>query len=182
MSIKRKIVFIIGGARSGKSTFAQKIAGGLGEKVMFVATGEPLDDEMKARIEKHKRNRPGSWITLEAPKQVGRAISLVKPGDYQVVLIDCITLLVSNLLGEIPDEVESEKRIAAEMNELIGIVTKMSAHCIIVSNEVGLGLVPDNKLGRFYRDLLGKANQIIAQHATEVYFLAAGIPLMIKGE
>ncbi len=98
MPDKRKIILLLGGARSGKSTFAQKLAGQLGKKVVFVATGEPLDEEMKTRIEEHKKNRPESWRTLEAPRQVGRALKAAKTNDAQVVIIDCITLLISNLL------------------------------------------------------------------------------------
>jgi adenosylcobinamide kinase/adenosylcobinamide-phosphate guanylyltransferase len=173
---------LLGGARSGKSTFAQKLAGQLGKKVVFIATGEPLDEEMKTRIEEHKKNRPVSWRTLEAPRHVGRALAAAKANDAQVVIIDCITLLISNLLESEISAGEAEIRVAAEMNELISFTATMSAHCIIVSNEVGLGLVPDNMIGRIYRDLLGKANQVLAHHASEVYFLAAGLPLKIKGD
>jgi adenosylcobinamide kinase/adenosylcobinamide-phosphate guanylyltransferase len=179
---KRKIILLLGGARSGKSTFAQKLAGQLGKKVIFVATGEPLDEEMKTRIDEHKKNRPESWRTLEAPLQVGRALKAAKAHDAQVVIIDCITLLISNLLENEISAGEAEIRVAAEMNELISVITTMPAHCIIVSNEVGLGLVPDNFIGRIYRDLLGKTNQTLAHHASEVYFLTAGIPLKIKSE
>jgi adenosylcobinamide kinase / adenosylcobinamide-phosphate guanylyltransferase len=182
MQGKRKIVLVLGGARSGKSTFAQKLADSLGGKVVFIATGEPLDGEMRTRIRNHKKNRPGSWRTLEVPRQVGRALEAVKLSNCEVVIIDCITLLISNLLDDGENEIEAEKRMVKEISELIGAIKKISAHYIIVSNEVGLGLVPDNKLGRIYRDLLGKANQILAQQANEVYFLAAGIPLRIKGE
>jgi adenosylcobinamide kinase/adenosylcobinamide-phosphate guanylyltransferase len=181
MPVTKKIILLLGGARSGKSTFAQKLADQLGKKVVFVATGEPLDEEMQARIEEHKKNRPESWQTLEVPHHVGKAIN-EKVGDAEVVIIDCITLLVSNLLeGEI-NVAEAEKRVAAEINGLLNVITTMQAHCVIVSNEVGLGLVPDNKLGRIYRDLLGKANQNLAHYASDVYFLAAGIPLKLKGE
>jgi adenosylcobinamide kinase / adenosylcobinamide-phosphate guanylyltransferase len=182
MPEKRKIILILGGARSGKSTFAQKVADSLGDKVLFIATGEPLDKEMRTRIENHKKNRPGSWKTLEVSRQVSKALETVKINDFEVVIIDCITLLVSNLLDDEPSEIKAEKLITEEINELISVISAIPAHCIIVSNEVGLGLVPDNKLGRIYRDLLGKANQVLAQNANEVYFLAAGIPLKIKGE
>jgi adenosylcobinamide kinase/adenosylcobinamide-phosphate guanylyltransferase len=181
MPDNRKIILILGGARSGKSSFAQRLAGQPGKKVLFVATGEPLDEEMKARIEQHRKSRPGSWRTLEARRNIGRALK-GQVGDAGLVVIDCITLLVSNLLEAEIDYPEAESRLATEINELIAAMDMIKADVIMVSNEVGLGLVPDNKLGRIYRDLLGKANQSLANYATEVYFLAAGIPLKIKGE
>ena len=175
-----KCVFILGGARSGKSRFAQELAGGLGSKVLFVATGEALDEEMKARIDQHKEARPQSWQTLEAPTNIGRQLEK-QIGDAEVVIIDCLTLLVSNLLGAEPDHVEAEEQLTQEITELIACMDKLDASFIIVSNEVGMGLVPETKLGRIYRDLLGKANQLMAQHAQEVYFMAADIPMKIKG-
>jgi adenosylcobinamide kinase/adenosylcobinamide-phosphate guanylyltransferase len=181
MAANKKIVLILGGARSGKSAFAQRLAGQSGRKVLFVATGEPLDEEMKTRIELHQKSRPESWRTLESPRSVGRALK-GQVGDADLVVIDCITLLVSNLLEAEIDYPEADNRLAAEIKELIAAVDTIKADVIMVSNEVGLGLVPDNKLGRIYRDLLGKANQSLAHYATEVYFLAAGIPLKIKDE
>jgi adenosylcobinamide kinase/adenosylcobinamide-phosphate guanylyltransferase len=176
----RKIILLLGGARSGKSTFAQELAGKLGNKVLFVATGEALDDEMKIRIENHKKNRPKNWRTLEIPHNIGKALRK-QIGDTEVIIIDCLTLLVSNLLGNKLDYPKAEKQVLSEINELISTMNASQAHFILVSNEVGLGLVPDNELGRIYRDLLGKANQLIAQNAHTVYFMAAGIPLKLKG-
>ena len=181
MPAKRKIIVLLGGARSGKSTFAQELAAKLGNKVLFVATAEPLDDEMKARIEEHKKSRTKTWRTVEAPRYTGRALK-EQISDAEVVLIDCLTLLVSNLLGDETEYARAEKRVIAELKELIGVMNASRAHFIVVSNEVGLGLVPENKLGRVYRDLLGKANQLMTQRATEVYFMTAGIPLKIKGD
>lgn len=179
MPANRKIILLLGGARSGKSTFAQELVSQLGKKVLFVATGEPLDDEMKTRIEEHKKSRPKNWRTVEAPHQIGKTLEK-QIGDAEVVIIDCITLLVANLLGDDPNYPEAEKQITAEINELISAMKTIQSSFIIVSNEVGLGLVPDNKLGRLYRDLLGKSNQLLACYADEVYFMAAGIPLKIK--
>jgi len=178
---KRKIILLLGGARSGKSNFAQELAAKLGRKVLFAATGEPLDDEMQARIEEHKKSRPRHWRTVEASRYLGKALK-EQLSDADLVLIDCLTLLVANLLGDDTDYAKAEKKIMAEIKELVSTMNASRASFVIVSNEVGLGLVPDNKLGRIYRDLLGKTNQLIAQHATEVYFLAAGIPLKIKGD
>ena len=175
-----KCTFILGGARSGKSHFAQELAGRLGSRVLFVATGEALDEEMKARIDQHKKARPQAWQTLEAPTNIGRQLEK-QIGDAEVVIIDCLTLLVSNLLGAEPDHVEAEEQLTREITELIACMDKLDASFIIVSNEVGMGLVPETKLGRIYRDLLGRANQLIAQRIDEVYFMVAGLPIKVKG-
>ena len=176
-----KSIFVLGGARSGKSCFAQNLAGKLGNKVLFVATGEALDEEMKARISQHQEARPESWRTLEASTNTGKQIEK-RISDAEVVIIDCLTLLVSNLLGDELDYPEAEKHVMAEMDELVACMDRLAASFIIVSNEVGMGLVPETRLGRLYRDLLGKANQFVAQHASEVYFMVAGIPITVKGQ
>jgi len=174
------LTFILGGARSGKSRFAQELAAKLGKRVLFVATGEPLDEEMSARIEAHKRSRSPAWKTLEAPTDVAQAMR-GKIGDAEVVIIDCLTLLVSNLIGtEDVDAGTLEKRVTAELEELVAFVRTTKAHFIIVSNEVGLGLVPPYPGGRVYRDALGTANQMLARNADEVYFMVAGIPIELK--
>ncbi len=175
----KKCIFILGGVRSGKSRFAQELAGKLSHKVLFVATGEPRDEEMQARIDEHKKARPRNWRTLELPANVGQQLES-EIGDAQVVIIDCLTLLVANRLGDDPDYLKAEKRVRAEVDGLIAVIDRLNASFIIVSNEVGMGLVPANKLGRFYRDVLGKAHQLIAQRASEVYFMIAGIPMKIK--
>lgn len=175
----KKCIFILGGVRSGKSRFAQELAGKLSHKVLFVATGEPRDEEMQARIDEHKKARPRNWRTLELPSNVGQQLES-DIGDAQVVIIDCLTLLVANQLGDDPDYLKAEKRVRAEVDGLIAVIDRLNASFIIVSNEVGMGLVPANKLGRFYRDVLGKAHQLIAQRASEVYFMIAGIPMKIK--
>lgn len=195
----KKFILILGGARSGKSTFAQSLAAKLGKKVLFVATGEPLDEEMASRIEEHKRMRPRNWRTLEIDTKLGQRLKgQIKDAD--VVLLDCLTLLVSNILTKEDrkplsspltgkDEGESkiaealsgaEKHVMAEIEDLLDCINKHEGDFIVVSNEVGLGLVPDNKLGRVYRDLLGRANQLLAQHASEVYLMVSGIPVKIK--
>ena len=176
----KKTILILGGARSGKSHYAQQVATKLNDKVLFVATGEALDEEMQARIAEHVKARPKNWRTLEMPTDVGKKIER-QIGDAKVVTIDCLTLLVSNLLRDEPEYPKAEKRVASEINELIAAMDKLDANFIIVSNEVGMGLVPETRLGRIYRDLLGIANQRIAQHATEVYLMVAGSPARIKG-
>ncbi len=175
----KQIILLLGGARSGKSYYAQQLAVELGGKVLFVATGEALDEEMRARIARHKKDRPKTWRTLEITTDVGKKIDK-QIGDAEVVIIDCITLLISNLLRGKPDNSTAEKRVKAEMNALLETMDKLDASFIIVTNEVGMGLVPDNKLGRIYRDLLGKANQLLATHATEVYLMLACLPVQVK--
>jgi adenosylcobinamide kinase/adenosylcobinamide-phosphate guanylyltransferase len=176
-----RMTFILGGARSGKSRFAQELAAKLGKRVLFVATGEPLDEEMSARIEAHKRSRSPAWKTLEAPTDVAKAMR-GKIGDAEVVIIDCLTLLVSNLMGTEDIDAETlEKKVTAELEELVAFMRTTEAHFIIVSNEVGLGLVSPYPAGRVYRDALGMANQMLARHADEVYFMVAGIAIALKG-
>jgi adenosylcobinamide kinase/adenosylcobinamide-phosphate guanylyltransferase len=161
------ITLILGGARSGKSSFAQKLAES--RKVLFVATAEALDDEMRERIEEHKKQRPSSWRTLEATSRIGKKIA-ENVGNAEVVIIDCITMLVSNVMHE----------IERELDELIDCMKKVDASFIIISNEVGLGIVPENKLSRTYRDALGWVNKRLAEYADEVFFMIAGIPVKIK--
>jgi len=176
----KKGILVLGGARSGKSRFAQGLAQNLGKKVLFVATGEPLDEEMKARIIEHKKNRPPQWETLEAPYNTVEQIEL-HALDADVVLLDCMTLLISNLLIGKRYHAAIEKKVLSYIERLTSLLDQINASWIIVSNEVGMGLVPEIKLGRIYRDILGKANQLVAQRATEVYFLISGIPIKIKG-
>jgi adenosylcobinamide kinase/adenosylcobinamide-phosphate guanylyltransferase len=181
-----KSTLIIGGARSGKSRFAQELAQKAGGAVLFVATAEAGDEEMKQRIEEHKKARPSNWETLEATTQIGRQIPL-NIGKAQTVIIDCITLLVNNIFQQHSqpgdadiDTALIEKEVMAEIKELVDCMERVAANFIVVTNEVGLGLVPANKAGRLYRDWLGRANQMLAQHADEVIMMVAGIPVKIK--
>jgi len=179
-------VMVTGGARSGKSSYAQDYAARSGKPVLFAATAEVGDDEMRRRIEAHRKSRPAGWRTLEAPKDVGRRIR-EEISDSKLVLIDCMTLLVSNAIGSFLsadgidiDEQKAEAAVMQEIDGLIGCLRTIKADFLIVTNEVGLGLVPDNKLGRVYRDLLGKANQMLAQEVDEVYFMISGLPIKVK--
>jgi adenosylcobinamide kinase / adenosylcobinamide-phosphate guanylyltransferase len=175
------MTFILGGARAGKSRFAQELAAKLKKKVLFVATCQPLDEEMSARIKAHQRARPRNWKTLEVPTDIAKAME-GKIGDAEVVVIDCMTLLVSNLMGTDESDAETlEKKVIAELEELVAFIRETNAHFIIVSNEVGLGVVPAYPAGRLYRDVLGMANQMLARNADEVYFMVAGIPIPLKG-
>jgi len=178
-----KLIFITGGARSGKSNFAEKMATSLGKSVAYLATGQPLDKEMTLRIKKHINKRPIDWETYEEPIEVRALVSRLGL-EKEVILIDCLTLLTSNLLLRKEDEVEDSKRqeeILLEIKKLAEVSYKVPAQVIIVSNEVGMGLVPDNPLGRVYRDILGRANSIIADKADEVFMMVSGISLKIKG-
>ena len=181
-----KSVLIIGGARSGKSHFAQELALKLAKPVLFVATAVAGDEEMRQRIEEHQKARPATWSTLEVTTQVGSQISQ-KIGEAQVVIIDCITLLLNNIFSQYTDQtgdqidaVLVEQETTNEISELVECINRLDATFIIVTNEVGLGLVPANPMGRLYRDLLGKANQFLAQQADEVYLMVAGLPVKIK--
>ncbi len=181
-----KSILITGGARSGKSRLAQELALKSGKPVLFVATAWAGDEEMRQRIEDHRKARPMTWSTLEVTTHVGNQIRQ-SIGESQVVIVDCITLLVSNILNQYIDQVSEqvdaslvEQEVTREIEELVTCINSVSATFILVTNEVGLGLVPANRIGRLYRDLLGKANQRLAQQANEVYLMVAGLPVLIK--
>ncbi len=171
-----KLILVLGGARSGKSSFAQRLARHLGgDDVLYVATAEAGDDEMRQRISQHRRERPVTWRTLEVAQRVGDSIMARAP-DRGVVLIDCLTLLISNaMLASGGDEAASR-----EVASVLEACRHSTATFIVVSNEVGLGLVPDNRLGRRYRDVLGRANQELAVVADNVYLMVAGLPLELR--
>jgi len=178
-----RLLLVLGGARSGKSAYAQQLAQELGgARVLFVATAQAWDEEMTQRIAQHRQERPAAWRTLEAPHHVGQAIAL-ELDDAAVVLVDCLTLLVSNTilrLSESPDPAAAAVAVQAELTALLQTCQGNTTTYIVVSNEVGLGLVPDNPLGRLYRDLLGRANQTLAAQAEAVYFMVAGLPVEVK--
>jgi len=184
--VDRKLILILGGARSGKSSFAEDLArrlAGDGE-VLFVATAEAEDEEMCQRIAEHRRRRPASWRTLEERLHLGKAVAEAV-GGARVVLVDCVTLWMTNALlaGVGPDEEAPpgvEAAALAEVDALLAAYRAGEATFVLVSNEVGLGLVPPYPLGRAYRDLLGRANQRLAAAADEVYLLVAGLPLELK--
>lgn len=177
----KELILILGGARAGKSAFAQRLARERGGDVLYVATAEAGDEEMAARIAAHRATRPASWRTLEAPRDVAAAVAAT-PGSYATVLVDCLTLLVSNLLlaHEAEGDAALSSRIDGELDAQLARFDAGPATWIVVSNEVGLGLVPPTPLGRRYRDLLGRANQRFAARADRVYLLVAGLPVEIK--
>lgn len=180
------LILILGGARSGKSAEAVRTASErTEEQVLFVATAEPGDDEMRVRIEKHRAERPVHWHTLEAPRNVGQAIS-GQSQNFAAIVVDCITLLVSNLLVDRPDPYAEEVRLDLdrEIAELLEAANDMPDHSqlIVVSNEVGAGMAPLTPLGRAFRDLVGHANQTLAAAAGRAVLMVAGLPLILKGE
>ena len=176
MSIVGLITLLLGGARSGKSKFAVELARGNG-KVAFIATATCTDDEMEKRIEAHRRSRPREWLTVEEALNVSEWID--EHGDeFDVVIIDCITLWLSNCLAF----GMSDEAILDAVEKLLNACKGRKCNAIIVSNEVGMGVVPMTHIGRRFRDLLGEANQKLASCADCVYWLCAGIPVRLKGQ
>ena len=178
-----RVIFVTGGARSGKSDFAQQLAHAQGgDRVLFVATAEAYDEDMARRIAAHQASRPPAWGTLESPRQVARNLQNASLDGVEVVLMDCVTLLVSNLILQ-----HSETEIAAmeqtvhtEIDELLRYVDASGKTFIVVTNEVGLGMVPSTALGRVYRDLLGRANQQLMRRADRAYFMVSGLPIDLR--
>lgn len=182
----RRFTLLLGGARSGKTAYAQRLAAERGgAAVLYVATAEAGDAEMTARIEAHRAERPAAWHTLEAPRAVGAALNarLTAGPAVTVVVVDCLTLLASNCLLAVPEPAAAEAAEAAlgqELEALWAAYLAGEAEWVVISNEVGLGLVPPYPLGRVYRDVLGRANQRLATLADDVLFMVAGLPLRLK--
>lgn len=179
-----KLTFILGGARGGKSTYAEQLAKQHPGKVLYIATAQALDSEMENRIEKHKRQRPDTWQSLEIPLDVGRQVTAHLP-EEGLVLLDCLTMLTANVVlescGDIdnPEEKPASEAVMKEIDQLLITVKNSACDWIIVSNEVGMGVVPPYPTGRLYRDLLGWANRKVATVADEVFLLVAGMVLPI---
>jgi len=166
-------IFILGGARSGKSRFAEKIAGESGKNCVYIATAEVRDEEMRQRIALHQNRRDANWQTIEAPLDLIAAIEQAATKDT-IILIDCLTLWLSNLMLAGLD-------IDAVSRALCAVVAHPPCDVALVANEVGLGIVPDNALARQFRDAAGSLNQHIAAVVKTVYLVAAGLPLKLKG-
>lgn len=185
-----KITYVSGGARSGKSTFAEQYALANGNRVLYIATAVPFDAGMKDRIHKHKERRPDHWGTLEAYKGFKEALGGIN-GSYDTLLFDCVTVMVTNLMLEDQsidwdtithskvDQLEAS--IRQEFDELLNAIRESEMHLIIVSNELGMGIVPENRLSRLFRDIAGRMNQKIANAADEAYLIVSGQPLKLKG-
>ncbi|RRR75886.1 MAG: bifunctional adenosylcobinamide kinase/adenosylcobinamide-phosphate guanylyltransferase [Candidatus Viridilinea halotolerans] len=170
------ITLFTGGVRSGKSAWAEQYAARLGAPVTYLATAAARDDEMQERIARHQARRPGSWATIEEPQAIAATLATFAPES--VILLDCLSLLVSNLL--LAHEDDPEPILEGEINAIITTVQAHELRLVVVSNEVGMGIVPAYPLGRFYRDLLGWANQRIAAAAAEIYFVVCGIVVEVR--
>jgi len=169
-----RIVLITGGARAGKSRYAERLMAARPARHAVVATGTAGDAEMAERIARHKAERDKSWEVIEQPISVRAALRSAARPD-RIVLLDCLTLWISNLMAE-------RREIEIEVSGLVGTLQNAAGPVIVVSNEVGLGIVPDNALARAFRDNLGRANQAVAAAADCVLFMAAGLPIVLKGE
>lgn len=170
--------FVTGGARSGKSNFSEQLAFDTGRPVVYIATMQPLDEEMRRRISRHRSQRPRSWGTIEAPLDLTAALNAINPNAC--VILDCLSLWVSNRLlaaadidsAEVPETIEPE--IESDLEILLTTTGSRIGETILVSNEVGSGLVPEYPLGRAYRDLLGRTNQYVGKRASRAWLLVAG--------
>ncbi|MCF6150377.1 MAG: bifunctional adenosylcobinamide kinase/adenosylcobinamide-phosphate guanylyltransferase [Candidatus Kuenenia sp.] len=171
-----KITLVLGGARSGKSSFAENMAKHY-RTVVYAATAEIKDDEMRERIRIHRERRPSHWQTVESPYDLEKVV-FEQDKKAALVFIDCITLYITNLLLRLENQDSSQ--IIDKIHKLCRICEEITPDVIIVSNEVGLGIVPENALARHFLDIAGSVNQILAQHATEVYFVVSGIAQKIK--
>jgi adenosylcobinamide kinase/adenosylcobinamide-phosphate guanylyltransferase len=182
--MKARLTLLTGGVRSGKSARALALArersGGAG--VLFVATAQAFDDEMRARIAAHKAERSPDWATLEEPIDLAEALAdrLNADARCETVVLDCLTLWVSNLLLALPEDADAEAIVAARARGVLEALEQANVSAIVVTNEVGLGVVPPTSLGRRYRDALGRVNQIFAAAAGEVILLVSGIDVVIK--
>lgn len=184
-----RIILITGGARSGKSSFAEKFTANISDKVAYIATALPFDEGMKDRIKKHRESRPKTWTTYEVYKNIYKYIDEISI-NHDVILLDCVTILVTNLMFENSelswedierDKIdEIEKDIKAQVSLLIKKIKDTGINCVLVTNEVGMGIVPENRLSRIFRDIAGRINQFIASNSDEVYFTVSGIPTKIK--
>lgn len=173
------LTLVLGGVRAGKSAFAQRLASS-GKRVLFVATAEAGDAEMAARIATHRASRPAEWDTLEEPVDLAGTLAGAVDG-YDVVLLDCLTLWVSNLLASTQAREGAGNWTVAQAEALLAVQRESNAAWVVVSNEVGLGVIPPTPLGRAFEDALGRVNQFFAAQADAVYLMTAGIPLQIKG-
>ncbi|NPV91087.1 MAG: bifunctional adenosylcobinamide kinase/adenosylcobinamide-phosphate guanylyltransferase [Firmicutes bacterium] len=197
MEEEGRLVLVTGGARSGKSRFAEELAArwaGAGRKVVYLATAGVEDSEMRERVQRHRERRPAHWVTVEETHRAEEVIREIG-GGAGVILLDCLTLLLSNWLlnpeplGRQPltdwddrERIEEiERDLLGRMESLARTASEARARVIVVSSEVGMGLVPEYPLGRVYRDLLGLSNQAVAARADQVYAMFSGIPVKIKG-
>jgi adenosylcobinamide kinase/adenosylcobinamide-phosphate guanylyltransferase len=167
-------VLVLGGTRSGKTGFAERLAMGAGIKPAYLATAQALDTEMRERVESHRQQRQGRFETIEEPLLLARSLDEAAK-THDVILVDCLTLWITNLLG-------AGRDVAEGVEQLANVLARLEAtRVILVSNEVGLGIVPDNPLARTFRDLAGSTHQRMAEICDDVYFVIAGLPMTLKG-
>jgi adenosylcobinamide kinase/adenosylcobinamide-phosphate guanylyltransferase len=183
------VFLITGGARSGKSNYAEALAGSLGDGVLYLATAVVFDDEMRERVARHQSARPAQWLTLECHNNLVAAMDTVPVREYDTVLLDCLGNLVSGILFEQIEDPETspvsayaqvEQMALAELDSLLDYLRELEKNLVIVTNEVGSGIVPGNRLSRYYRDILGRLNAHAGRKAEEVVLLVSGIPVTIK--
>ncbi|WP_263382083.1 bifunctional adenosylcobinamide kinase/adenosylcobinamide-phosphate guanylyltransferase [Granulicella arctica] len=173
----RYVTLVLGGVRSGKSRYAQQLAE-RSDRVTFVATAEARnDDEMRSKIQRHRNDRPAHWTTIEEPLDLGGALESAS-SHCDLILVDCLTLFAANLLEE---EADHNSKLEARLGAFSAALSSVSCSVVIVSNEVGSGIVPEYPLGRRYRDLVGEINQRIAAQSDNVLLMIAGLPLVLKG-
>lgn len=186
-----KITMVTGGTRSGKSSFAEQLCTQTLGRIAYIATAQPFDDEMTIRIEQHQERRGERWENFECPLGIQEIHAQLTP--YDAILIDCMTMLILNYMFTLgvdfdhSDAITKEEYRRIEESTLQFVVSyledvgKLKGKIIFVTNEIGLGIVPDNWFGRVYRDIIGKANQLLAEASSEAYLVISGIPLKIKG-
>ncbi|MCC5910254.1 MAG: bifunctional adenosylcobinamide kinase/adenosylcobinamide-phosphate guanylyltransferase [Clostridiaceae bacterium] len=188
MKSKQSLILVTGGARSGKSSFGESILKDKEGDVLYIATAQAFDDEMKDRIRKHREGRHSNWITFEGYKNLSENIQSYK-NKVEAIFLDCVTIMVTNLMLE--HDMDWDKAKAEEINELEALiflevskliteVRTLNIPVVLITNEVGLGIVPGNKMARAFRDIAGRVNQYIGREADEVYFVVCGIPNRIK--
>jgi adenosylcobinamide kinase/adenosylcobinamide-phosphate guanylyltransferase len=184
-----KITYVTGGARSGKSNFAEKFVNSSGKKKIYIATAIAFDEEMKARIAKHQKDRGDNWETIEGYRGL---VEVLKGKDLRgnIILLDCLTNMVTNLMimdrdvdwdnlsSEAVNEIEAE--VKEEVSKFLSFVKECDADMVVVSNELGMGLVPTYPLGRHFRDIAGRINQLTAALSEEAYFIVSGLPMRLK--
>jgi len=175
------VILITGGCRSGKSALAVQKARELADRVCFIATCVPGDEEMKARVAEHRARRPDSWQTIEEPLRLTQVLGELDAERWPVVLVDCLTLWLFNLMSREDWGQQAERRAAEEAEALAEACGRFAGSVILVSNEVGMGIVPGDEVSRAFRDAVGRCNQILARAADEVYLTVAGQPLRLKG-
>ena len=174
------VTLYTGGCRSGKSSLALEMAREISGNVCFIATCVPQDDEMRLRVKRHQQERPSSWKLIEEPLELAEAISNVDSSAYPVILVDCLTLWICNLMCQEKNSLVTEDEMAAEAEKLVDSAKQYAGEVIFVSNEVGMGIIPANAMSRNYADLAGRCNQVIAKGADKVIFVSCGIGITLK--